>query len=274
MAEKISTLILTYNSSSTLEKCLNSVLWTDEIVIIDSNSTDSTIEIAKKYNCKIYQIGRERYSDKKKFGLQKLENQWVLFLDSDEELSKELQEEIQELLKVKDLNPGGYEIERKVYFIGKWINYGGWSNDFQLRLFNKDFVEISDNEVHEAFISKTKSLRLKNKIHHYTYGNIFEYIQRFNWYSSMDVFEKLKKQKEIKVRHYNLILKPLSEFLRFYISKKGYKDGIHGFILSAFSAIHKFCTYAKIWEYNYCIENNLEPPPIRFKDLVNLPKRN
>ncbi len=274
MATKISTLILTYNSSYTLERCLKSVQWTDEIVIIDSYSKDSTIDIAKKYNCKIYQIERMRWPDIIKFSLPKLKNDWVLFLDSDEELSPQLQEEIKELFENENINPGGYQINRQVYFIGKRLNYGEWNNDFQLRIFNKNNTESSDLEVHGAFLSKERPQRLKNNIYHYTYRNIFDFVERFNWYSSLDVTVKLNKKPDIQVRWYNLILNPMCDFLKVYISRKGFKDGIHGFILAIFSSIHKLCTYAKLWEYNYCKAHNLELPPINYKELVNLIRRN
>lgn len=274
MSIKISTLILTYNSSYTLERCLKSIQWTDEIVLIDSYSKDSTIDIAKKYNCKIYQIERMRWPDIIKFSLPKLKNDWVLFLDSDEELSLQLQEEIKELFKNENINLGGYEINRQVCFLGKRLNHGEWNNDFQLRIFNKNYTESSDLEVHGAFISKKRPQRLKNNIYHYTYRNFFDFVERFNWYSSLDVTVKLNKNPNIRVRWYNLILNPMCDFLKVYISRKGFKDGIHGFIFAIFSSIHKLCTYAKLWEYNYCKANNLELPPINYKELVNLIRRN
>ncbi|MCX7833452.1 MAG: glycosyltransferase family 2 protein [Ignavibacteria bacterium] len=274
MDTPLSTLILTYNSSHTLDKCLKSVSWTDEIVIIDSYSTDSTLEIARKYNCKIYQIERKRWPELISFALPKISNDWILFIDSDEELSKELQEEIKEIFKTGNINNGGYEIERQVYFIGKWINYGEWNRDFQYRLLNKNYVEISNLEIHGTFLPKSNTTKLKNKIYHYTYRNIFDFVERINWYSTLDITVKLEKNPDKKVKWYNLIFNPLCDFLKVYISKKGFKDGIHGFILAVFSSMHKFCTYAKLWEYIYCKKNNLELPPKNYKDLVNLIRKN
>lgn len=274
MKTPISTLILTYNSSYTLEKCLKSVLWTDEIVIIDSFSTDNTVEIAKKFKCKIYEIERRRWPDLIRFALPKLTNEWVLFIDSDEELSIELQNEIQEIFESENLNKDGYKIERQVFFNGRWLNYGEWNKDYQYRIFNKNYVEIFDVEIHGAFIPKSQTKKLKNKIYHYTYRNIFDLVERLNWYSTLDITVKLEKNPNKKVRWYNLIFNPLCDFLKVYISRKGFKDGIHGFILAVLSSLNKFCTYAKLWEYIYCKENNLELPPKNYQDLVNLIRRN
>ena len=148
MKLKISVLITTFNSSKLIEKALKSVEWCDEIIVVDSFSTDDTLEIAKKFNAKIFEREYQGSSRQLEYGVSVATTDFVLILDSDEEISPDLKNEIQLILESGKFNEGGYKIPRQVYFLGKWIKYGGWGDDFQYRLIKKSNVTFKHN--HDA----------------------------------------------------------------------------------------------------------------------------
>jgi glycosyltransferase involved in cell wall biosynthesis len=273
MKSKIGVLITTFNSATTIEKAIKSVLWCDEILVVDSYSMDDTLEIAKKYDTRIVQHEYMGSSKQLEYGVSLINNEFVLILDSDEEVSENLREEIINIINTGNFNEGGYRIPRQIYFLGKWIEYGGWNNDLQFRLFKKSNVKfIHTHQAHWSIESSGPIQNLKSIIYHYTYENIYDYIGRLNIYSSLDVKTKIEKSKNIKVKWYHFILNPLADFLRMYFSLKGYKDGMQGLILALFSATHKLSTYTKLWEYEYSQKNNLEVPPISYKEIKNFKK--
>jgi len=268
MKLKISALITTFNSSATIEKALKSVEWCDEILVVDSFSTDSTLEIARKSAVRIIQREYQGSSRQLEYGTSIAEHEYVLILDSDEEISDNLKNEITEILKSGNFNEGGYRIPRKVYFLGKWIEHGGWNNDYQYRLTKKTNTKfIHAHDAHWATECKYPVLSLNSLIYHYSYRNIFDHIGRLNIYSSLDVRTKLNKKKELNIKWYNFIVNPILEFVKMFFFKKGFKDGIQGFILAILSATHKLSAYMKMWEYEYCRKNGLELPPVTYADF-------
>lgn len=266
----ISAVVLTYNSSYNIKRCLESVQWADEIVVIDSFSIDETVSIAKQHNAKVIEREYSGYSRQIEFGMQNSKNEWILILDSDEEVSGELRQEI-ESLDEKSIGVTGFEIPRHVFFIGKWINHGGWYPDYQFRLFDRRKADIKHYEVHGSFQSQSKS-KLKGKIYHYTYRNLFDYIERINKYTSLETGNTVLGRGLKPVKWYNLLLNPLSKFLRMYFVHKGFKDGMQGLILALFSAFYTLASYAKLWEYKNSVDNKLELPPITNKDFKNYNK--
>jgi glycosyltransferase involved in cell wall biosynthesis len=262
---KLSVIILTYNSNECIERCLSSVKWADEIIVIDSFSKDNTLELVSKFDVKFEQKEYLGYSRQLEYGINKTSNEWILVLDHDEELSPELISEIQNLDANSLTNFSGFEINRQVYFLGKWISHGGWYPDFQFRLFKKNKIKFNHLEVHGSVRPDGAVRKLQNKIYHYTYSNLFAYLERINSYTSLHVSERVDKNKKFK--WYKLILNPLSTFLRMYFGNKGYKDKMQGFILALYSAIYNLVLYSKLWEYQYSAANKLELPPITVSDF-------
>lgn len=270
MGNKISVLITTYNSEKNIRRAIESVKWCDEILIVDSNSNDKTIAIAEEYNPRIFYRVYEGSSRQLEYGVSLATNDYVLILDSDEEITEELRNDIKKILNSESVNKGGYKIQRRTYFINKWIKYGGWGNDFQYRLLNKPYVKFLHN--HDAHWSTKSDFQpecINSYINHFTYDNIYDYIGRMNIYSSLDVKTKFQNTPNLIIKKRNFILNPLAEFVKMYFIAKGYKDGVQGFILASFSAIHKFTAYLKMWEYQYSKNTNTELPPVTYSELKN-----
>ncbi|MFC1566423.1 glycosyltransferase family 2 protein [bacterium] len=241
----ITTVIITKNEEHNIRRCLESVKWTDEIIIIDSGSMDKTLEIAKEYTSKIFQTGWLGFGRTKNFGFEKSQNEWILSLDADEEITEELKNEIIGVL----VNPkfDGYSMPRRLFFCGHAVKYGGISPDYQLRLFKKSKGKFSDDPVHEYVILDGERDRLKNIMNHFSYNSMSEYWDRFNKYTTLDAKKKLEKNK--KFSFLAILILPWENFRRLII-KRGLLDGYPGIFYHVFSAVSSFVKYAKLWELN------------------------
>ena len=262
MNEKLSVIVLTYNSEDNLKRCLSSVKWADEIVVVDSFSKDDTLKVAESFRAKVFQRKYTGYTRQLEFGVGKAENNWVLVLDSDEEATPELTKEINNALDNTGKNVGGYEISRRVHFLGKWIMHGSWYPDYQYRLFRKDLSEPTHLEIHSSYGTQQERGKLKSPINHYSYKNLYDYVMRINTYTTLETSTRLKTMGKKRVKWYNFFLNPFSVFSRMYIVNKGYKDGIQGLILALFSSFYNLALYAKIWEYQMSDKLGYEKPPI------------
>ncbi len=241
--EKITVIIITKNEEKNISECLKSVSRCGELIVVDSGSTDDTVKIAKSYTEKVFYKKWEGYSAQKEYALSLASNEWVLSLDADERITEDLMMEISET--VKSGNADGYFIRRDNYFLNKKITSCGWESDYQLRLFRKSKTSVTDRLVHEGFSVEGIQSKLKAAMKHYTFSEISAVMEKINTYSSLEA-EQYKNEK--KSGGFTIILHTISAFLRPYFSQRGYKDGVHGLLISLFNAISKLLMYAKIWE--------------------------
>ncbi len=240
----VSIIIIAGCEENNIEDCLKSVLFSDDIVVVNSFSKDRTVEIAKKYTERVYLKEWEGYAKQKAYSLSLAKNEWVMSLDADERATPELIEEILKITKSTD-SLDGYYIPRKNYFLGKWIRSCGWYPGYQLRLFRKDKTGLTDRKVHEGFVVDGKTGYMKGDIIHHTHPNIEYIISKINEYSTLQAEEKSERK---KARWFNIIINPLIAFLQHFILRKGFTDGIHGFLVSLIHALTNLLTYMKIWE--------------------------
>jgi glycosyltransferase involved in cell wall biosynthesis len=242
---RLSVAIITYNEEEEIKDCLESVKWADEIVVVDSFSTDKTLDICRQYTNKVFQHEWSGYSNQKNYAINVTTNPWILILDADERVSERLTKEIKEILD-KDLGVDGYYIPRKSYFLGRWIRYGGWYPDYSIRLFRKDKGRFEQREVHESVRINGKTAKLKNHLEHYTYRNLSEYIQRMDRYSTLAAMEMVGEGRRSGPR--NILFRPILTFFRMYILKQGFREGIYGLLISVLYSYYTFLKYAKLWE--------------------------
>lgn len=240
---KISVVIISKNSAKYLKKCLKSVNWADEIVLVDNDSTDQTIEIAKDFGVKVFEHDWLGWAKQKNLAISLTKNNWVLSLDTDEVLDEEL---IQSIESVDGGTFDGYELNRKNLYAGKWVKHCGWYPDWQLRLFKKGKMQYEDKEVHEHVEPVGKIGELKGNIIHYTYASNREYFAKLERYTMLDA-QYLFKQKKMWTLIYQ-ILKPIKEFLEKYFKQCGFLDGLLGFKISIFSAYYRWQVAKKLKE--------------------------
>ena len=257
--EKLSVTIITYNEEKNIRDCLNSVKWADEIVVVDSFSTDKTIEICKEYTDRFYQNKWPGFVEQKNFALNKASHNWVLSIDADERISDELGEEIKKLLTTPLSPPSqggdkrdvfdGYYIPRKTFYVKSWILHCGWYPDYKIRLFKKDkgrWEGTGGTAIHESVKVDGKTGYLKGDILHYSFLSISSHLKTINSFTSISAMENLKKGKKAGIL--SILLRPSFNFFKMYILKRGFLDGLPGLIVSILSSYHVFIKYTKMWE--------------------------
>jgi len=239
----ISALVICRNEEKNIEDCLKSLSWTDEIVVVDAESSDETMSISLKYTKHVYEKKWEGFSEQRKFGVAHALGDWIFSIDADERCTESLKNEI--INAVKNTPYNGFLIPRKNFFLNKWVRRAGWYPNYQLRLFRKDSVEISGRMVHESYSVKGGTGKLKYPIEHYTVRSIKQYADRINEYSSLSANER---SAEIKVGFFYLFFRPCFDFVQKYIFQLGFLDGTRGLMVSFFHLYTKLLMYMKIWE--------------------------
>lgn len=246
--KKLSSIIIAKNEENNIDKCLQSQIgFIDEIiVIVDEESSDKTDELVKSFpEVRHYKLKWQGYSKTKQHAVSLTTNDWVLWIDADEVLTCGLQQELIEFKENADKFKA-YSVKRKSYFLGKWIKHSGWYPGRVTRLFNKNFVSLSENDVHEHLIVKGEKGELKNDLEHYTDPTIYHYFNKFNNYTTLAAEEMFRQQKTFSLS--DITIRPIGIFIKMYLLKAGFLDGIQGFILAIFSSAYVFTKYCKLWE--------------------------
>lgn len=242
---KISATIITLNEETLLGACLESVTWADEIIVVDSGSSDRTVEIARKYTDKVLRHDWPGYSAQKNWAVEQASHDWVLSLDADERITPALQAEMIGILEQASPSPG-YYIARKNFFLGKWIRYGGWYPDHTLRLFDRKKGKFADRMVHEAVEIDGTPGFLQNPMEHYTYRTLNDYHERAGRYTTLAALEMHRSGRPF--RSIDLLVRPFLTFFKMYLLRQGFREGLNGFLLSALYGYYVFLKYAKLWE--------------------------
>jgi glycosyltransferase involved in cell wall biosynthesis len=239
---KSSAVVITKNEELNIKECLETLRWADEIIIIDSNSTDNTTEIAAKFTDKIFLIDSDVFSEKRIMSFEKCSNDWILFLDADERLTPELQEELTNINPASDIK--GYRINRRNYYFGQWLKHSGVYPDKHIRLFNKQFAKITPRIIHEGVEINGNVAELSGEMIHYSFRDMTHMIDKINLYSTLEAREKLENNKQIS--KIGVFTHAVSTFLRVYISRKGFKDGSGGFFISFCYSMVSFLSLLKL----------------------------
>jgi glycosyltransferase involved in cell wall biosynthesis len=243
----LSAIVIALNEEKNIQRCLESLAWTDEIILVDSGSTDRTKELASKYTNKIFDFEWNGFGRSKEYVKSKASGKWVLSIDCDEVISDKLKDEIlTEIDSSEKLD--GYFIPRKSNFLGKWIKHSGWHPDYILRLFKKDRGSFTPDKVHEKVIVNGLVGYLKNEILHYTDPDLEHYLAKLNQYTTVSASEMHQQGKRGNV--FDITFRPAGTFFKMYFLKAGFLDGVEGFLLAFCSAFHVFFKYAKLWHLN------------------------
>jgi (heptosyl)LPS beta-1,4-glucosyltransferase len=240
--EKISVTIITKNEEKNIGRCLESLQWADEIIVVDTNSDDKTVEICNQYTDHVFNESWHGYGKQKNICAAKAQNRWILNIDSDEIVTPELTEEIQEVLKEGPKYPV-YYLHRKNYFGDRWVRFGGWYPDRILRFYDKEKVAFSETQVHERLAPDENAGSLKHTLTHYSYRDHEDYIQRQDRYSTLYAQEKMANGFRANWTH--LYLRPPFSFFKNFILKQGFRDGFLGLFLAKMAANYTFQKYAK-----------------------------
>jgi hypothetical protein len=234
--------IIAGDEEGNIRGCLDSVAWCDEIVVVHSSHADATADIALTYTERVLFHPFESFSKQRAFALSLARCEWVLIVDADERILPALRDEIRARLA----SPGdaaGFLIPRRGYFLGKWLRYGGWYPDYQLRLCRRDRVSITGRQVHEGAVVEGPVDRLQQPMDHFTDPTIHHHLSKNLEYTRLEALERRKR-----VRALDLVLHPIAAFLRTYIGLSGWRDGMHGLAAALIHAAYNLQQYLYMWE--------------------------
>lgn len=243
--QKLTAIIPTGNEIANIEEVIASVSFADEILVVDSFSTDGTYEKAKELATKVIRRDYKYSASQKNWAIPQAEHQWILLLDADERVTAELEQEIKGILQNPPEDTVAYWIGRANHFMGKRVNYSGWRNDKVIRLFKRDFCKYEDKHVHAEIIADGKVGRLKNKFHHNTYVTLDKFIEKLNRYATWQA--KDYENKTGILTPYHFVIKPFWGFFKHYVIQSGFRDGVVGLTISYLQGYAVFMRYVKLW---------------------------
>ncbi len=242
---QISVVVITKNEENNIDECLGSVHgWADEIILVDDESTDKTIELAKKYTDKIFSRKMDNEGTHRNWAYSQAKNDWVLSLDADESLTSELKDEI--LAELIDPKVNCFTIPRRNFIGDYWVKYGGQYPAAQLRLFLKERFKYEEVEVHPRVFFEGDTGYLKGDIIHKSYRDFSHFILKMNGQTTLEA--KKWFQTNRKMGFGKAFWRTIDRFFRSYFGKKGHKDGFIGFMLAIFASFYQILSYAKFWE--------------------------
>jgi glycosyltransferase involved in cell wall biosynthesis len=247
---RISVTVRTFNEEKNLHECLESVFWADEIVVVDSLSTDNTAAIARKFTDRVILQKWLGHVGQSQFATDQTKNLWVLHMDADERVSPALRDEIL-ALDLENSPYDAYEMPRRHFFMRRWIDHSAWYPDFKIRLFRKDRCIWGGYAPHDVVKVKGLKTKLKNDILHYIYRDIAHFAATKNTYSTLTAEDHFRNGKRARITDF--FLRPLYAFLYRYLLRLGIADGIAGFTISVMEAHAVFMKYIKLYE----IQNKL-----------------
>lgn len=245
---KLSTIILTKNEENTIIDCIDSVLFSEEIIVIDDESRDRTLEIVRNLEnkkIKIYKrVLQDDFSAQRNFGIDKAKGEWIFFVDGDEIVSEDLAREIQEVVHIENNKYSGYLIKRIDYLLGTVLIHGETGNFKILRLAKKTSGKFF-GVVHERWKVKGKVGVLENFLIHHPHRTIYEFLQKINYYTSLRSMELFEKKTRVSIL--GIIFYPFGKFIINYLLKHGFKDGNAGAVMALMMSFHSFLVRVKLW---------------------------
>jgi len=237
--------IITLNEAAHIDACLASVSWADEILVVDSGSTDGTPERARAGGARVIQRDWPGYAAQKNFAASQAANDWILSVDADERVTPALSAEVRTVL-ASDPDPAGYRVPRVAWHLGRWIRTTDWYPDYQLRLYDRRRAQWPPRAVHESVRADGPVGLLRQELQHYAYRDVSHHHETMNRYTTLAAEQMLAEGRRAGVT--DLCLHPPAAFLRNYILRRGFTDGAVGMIISTMNAYYVFLKFAKLWQ--------------------------
>ncbi|HET8948485.1 MAG TPA: glycosyltransferase family 2 protein [Candidatus Polarisedimenticolia bacterium] len=244
-ARPLSVIIPTFNEEETIEDCLASVAFADEVLVVDSFSTDRTVAIARARGARVVQREYGYSAQQKNWAIPQARHEWVLLVDADERVPPELRDEIRDLL-ARGPSADGYWIRRANHFLGKRIRHCGWGTDRVIRLFRRDVARYQDRQVHAEIDLPGPLPTLSHPLEHHTFRSWSQYWRKLDLYSewgARQMFQEGKRTDGVQI-----LLRPAGRFIRMYLLRLGFLEGTHGIVLSMLGAFTVYLKHARLWE--------------------------
>jgi glycosyltransferase involved in cell wall biosynthesis len=252
--EPITGFVVAFNEEDKIEECLRSLSFCDELLVVDSFSTDLTVEIARACGARVIQRAWKGYRDQKSFALTQTSHEWVISIDADERVSGELQESILKVLREewRIRNGGGksraegYAVNRLVYHLGRWWSRGGWYPEYRIRFFRKPSVSWVGTEPHEKVLVNGRVERLSGDLFHYSFRNLDDQLSKAQKFASLAAAEAFREGRRAGL--WSLIVRPVARTAKFLLLKRGFREGRAGLIVAVIEGYSTFIKYSLLWE--------------------------
>lgn len=245
----ISACIIAKNEADRIERCLASVAWCDEVLVLDSGSTDGTQDLCRAAGARVIETDWPGWVKQKQRAAEAATHDWIFSLDADECVDDELRAALLETRDDRlpdDDAPHAFEVTRKVWFLGQWIRHGGWYPEWRARLFDRRHAHWAGVDPHDRLEVEGRRGRLKRgNLEHYTYRSMEDYLTKTNQFSTVAAQEKFKRGR--RCSWWDLVMRPPFRFVRMYVWRRGFLDGRAGFVLATLAAYSVFLKYAKLW---------------------------
>jgi len=243
---KITATVITRNEEHNIAAALESLSWADEIIVVDSESADRTVEIARGFTDRVFVRPWPGYSAQKNFATEQAGHNWIFSLDADERVSTELASEIERLKAGAVPEAAGFEMPRLTFYLDRWIRHSGWRPDYKLRLYDRKRARWRGDYVHETLEADGKIERLTGDILHYTVRDASEHHLRMDRYTTLAAEQAYSQGKRASL--VSLLVLPAVVFLRSYLLKLGFLDGVPGLAIARFATHYEFLKNVKLWE--------------------------
>ena len=240
----VSVIVITLNEASNIDACLASVAWADDVLVVDSGSTDATVDIARARGARVIQRDWPGYSAQKNFAATEARHDWILSVDADERVTPELADEVQRTVAAQPA-AAGYRIPRVTFHLGRWIRTTDWYPDYQLRLYHRGRASWRPKPVHESVAADGAVEHLSGELQHFAYRDLSHHFATMERYTTLAAEEMRGAGRSASI--VDLVFHPPLAFLRNYLLKRGFADGTVGFVISAMNAYYVFLKFAKLW---------------------------
>jgi len=241
---KVSVTVITRDEAANIDACLASVAWADDVLVVDCGSADRTVDLARARGARVIVREWPGYAAQKNFAAGEAANDWILSVDADERVLPELAAEIRSRL-AGSVSEAGFRIPRVTFHLGRWIRTTDWYPDYQLRLYDRRRARWKDRKVHESVETDGPVGRLSHDLQHYAYRDITHHHQTMDRYTTLAAQQMFESGR--RAGFLDLALHPPAAFLRNYVLRRGFTDGMPGLIISAMNAQYVFLKFAKLW---------------------------
>jgi glycosyltransferase involved in cell wall biosynthesis len=245
VAVPVTATIITFNEAANLQAALESLSWADEIIVVDSQSTDDTVAIARRVTDKVIVRAWPGYIAQKNFAAEQATHDWIFSLDADERVTPELAAEVQALMASGPKAPG-YRVPRVTFHLGRWMRSTDWYPDYQLRLYDRRRARWTGKHVHESVAADGPVEDLRGELQHYAYRDLAHHFQTMDRYTTLAARQMFEEGR--RAGFFDLLVHPPAAFFRNYVLRGGFRDGIPGLIVSAMNARYVGLKFAKLWE--------------------------
>ena len=237
--------VITFNEAANIQAALESLSWADEIIVVDSESTDDTVAIARKFTDKVLARPWPGYIAQKNFAAEQASHDWVFSLDADERVTPALADEIRQRLSTTS-SVSGYRVPRVTFHLGRWMRSTDWYPDYQLRLYDRRRARWAGKYVHESVKADGEVEDLRGELQHYAYRDLSHHFQTMDRYTTLAARQMFEEGRRAGI--FDLVVHPPAAFLRNYVLRRGFTDGVPGLIVSAMNARYVGLKFAKLWE--------------------------